>query len=33
MGLISEAEMVIIFFCIYNFEALHTSSPNYVLSA
>ena len=28
MGLISEAEMVIIFCCIYSFEALHTSSLN-----
>ena len=31
--LISEAEMVVIFVCIYNFEASHTSSLNYVLSA
>ena len=33
MGPISEAEMVVMFMCIYNFEALHISSLNYVLSA
>ena len=32
MELISEAETVIIFFSLYNFEALHTSSLNYMLS-
>ena len=33
MGPISEAETVVMFMCIYNFEALHISSLNYVLSA